>query len=131
MTQPRIFIADDNPGIVDRICTILSAEFELAGTAQDGRSLVTEVEKHKPDVVILDISMPLMNGLEAAREIQAAGSNAKLIFLSLHEDPALVRACFAEGATGYVIKYQLEPDLIHAINEALAGNSFISLIARH
>jgi DNA-binding NarL/FixJ family response regulator len=121
-----VIVSDDNPGIVDRICVLLGKEFELAATAQNGRTLVTQVQQHQPDVVVLDISMPLMNGIEAARKIRATGSNVKLIFLSLHEDPAFVRACFNEGASGYVIKYQLEPDLIPAIREALAGNSFVS-----
>jgi DNA-binding NarL/FixJ family response regulator len=125
-TCPRVFISDDHPWVLDRIRDILSADYEVIGSAQDGKTLVAEVRRLEPDLVVLDISMPVLNGIAAARQLREGGSKARFVFVSMHEDPVVVRACLAEGASGFVIKHQLEPDLIMAVREALNGRTFVS-----
>jgi len=92
----------------------------------DGKSLVSEAQRLQPDVIVLDIAMPLLTGIEAARELHKAGSQAKLVFLTIHQDLAFVRGCFAEGGLGYVTKSRLVTDLIPAIHEALSNHTFVS-----
>jgi DNA-binding NarL/FixJ family response regulator len=92
----------------------------------DGKSLLDEAVRLQPEVVVLDISMPVLNGLQAALELRRTGSKAKIVFLTVHEDPDYVRGAFAAGAQGYVVKSRLASDLPLAIREALAGRHFVS-----
>ena len=124
--QSRILIADDNSAVVERVWSLLEANFEVVGTASNGEELVAEALRLQPDVIVLDITMPILNGIEAAQELREAGSIAKFVFLTVHNHPAFLHACFAEGALGYVTKSHLRTDLIPAINEALSGHTFIS-----
>lgn len=124
--RPRVLVADDHEYLLRRVTSLLNSEFEVVGTVNDGRALVAEARRLRPDLILLDISMPVMNGIEAAREIHAALPSIKLVFLTAHADSQFVRACFAEGGLGYVTKLDLRAHLITAINAALAGNSFIS-----
>ena len=96
------------------------------GTATNGRDLLAQAQRFQPDVVVLDITMPILTGIEAARELHEARSMVKLVFLTVNEDAAFVRACLAEGALGYVKKSRMATDLIPAINDALCGRCFIS-----
>ena len=104
----------------------LLRNFQVIGTANNGKDLVSEALRLQPDVIVLDITMPIMTGIEAAHELREAGSTAKLVFLTVHDQPAFLHACFTEGALGYVTKSHLGTDLIPAINEALSGHHFIS-----
>ena len=124
--RPRVLVADDHNLVVQRVRSVLKQDFELVGTATNGRELVQEAERLRPDVVVLDISMPVLTGIEAAHELREAGSTVKLVFLTVHEEPAFIEACFAEGGLGYVKKSHLGTDLIPAIKEALSGHRFIS-----
>ncbi len=124
--RPRVLLADDHDFFLNRVTSVLKSDFELVGTVNDGRSLVREAQRLRPDLIVLDIAMPVLNGIEAAREIHAAFPAIRLVFLTVHADPEYVRACFAEGGLGYVKKSRLGRDLIPAINEALSGRSFIS-----
>lgn len=124
--RPRILLADDHHPVLDRIVSILQPHFEVIGAVNDGGALVSEAQRLQPDVIVLDIGMPILTGIEAARELHEAGSRAKFVFLTVHQDPAFVRACFAEGGLGYVTKSRMGSDLIPAIHEALADNSFVS-----
>ena len=124
--RPRILLADDHRPLLDQVISLLQADFEVVGAVSNGKTLVSEAQRLKPDVIVLDIAMPILNGIEAAHLLHEAGSTAKLIFLTVHQDPAFVRACFAEGALGYVTKPELVSDLIPAINQVRAGHRFVS-----
>jgi DNA-binding NarL/FixJ family response regulator len=99
---------------------------EVVGSLPDGQSLFETAMHLMPDVIVSDISMPILNGIEAAVQLNEAGCTSKIIFLSVHSDPDFIRTCLAAGAFGYVVKSQISTDLIPAIQEALAGRIFIS-----
>lgn len=124
--RPRILLADDHNLVIERVLSVLKRDFEVVGTASNGRELVHEAEQLRPDVIVTDISMPVLTGIEAAHQLRQAGSTVKLVFLTVHEEPAFVQACFDEGGLGYVKKSSLGTDLIPAIKEALSGHRFIS-----
>jgi DNA-binding NarL/FixJ family response regulator len=126
LNRPRILVADDHQPVQERVREILQTSYEVIGTVGNGIELVDEAKRLRPDVIVLDISMPGMTGIEAAHELREAGSAAKVVFLTVHERVEFVHACLAEGALGYVIKPRLNVDLIPAIQEALSGHRFIS-----
>lgn len=126
MNSTRVLLADDNQAIVDTAVRALQSEFEVVGSVADGQSLLRAAAMLKPDVLILDISMPILNGIEVAHLLKESGSNAKIVFLTVHEDPDFIRESLAAGALGYVSKLHLATDLLVAIREALAGRTFIS-----
>lgn len=126
MDRPRVLLADDHELVLARVQSLLKSSFEVIGTVTNGRDLVAEAQRLQPDVIVLDITMPILTGIEATRELREAGSKIKFVFLTVNEDLTFVRACLAEGALGYVKKSRLGTDLIPAISEALAGNCFIS-----
>lgn len=122
----RALIADDNKEMRDTVISILERDFDVVGAVGDGRALVAAAEKLLPDVGIVDISMPIMNGIEAAIEIRKNNPQIKIIFLTVNEDADFVTAAFEAGAVGYVVKRQMATDLMTAIERALAGQTFIS-----
>jgi DNA-binding NarL/FixJ family response regulator len=122
----RILLADDHPYFPEFVESLLDPSFEIVGKVNDGRALLDAALKLKPDVIITDISMPVLNGIEAAEQLQKTGCAAKIIFLTVHSDPDFVRSCLATGAFGYITKPRVALDLIPAIHEALAGHLFIS-----
>ena len=126
MSCPRILIADDHPEVLKKVTRWLAPEFDVVGTVTDGQALLPAVAELQPGVVILDITMPGINGIEAARQLKQAGSTAKLIFLTIHEDPDFLAEALSAGAHGYVVKSRVASDLIHAIHEALANRIFVS-----
>ena len=111
--------------VLERVLSLLG-QYQIVGTADNGRDLVSKALQLKPDLIVLDISMPILNGIDAAHELHEAGSNARLVFLTVHDQPAFLEACFAEGALGYVTKSHLGTDLLPAVNDALCGRRFIS-----
>jgi DNA-binding NarL/FixJ family response regulator len=125
-SQARILLADDHAPMIDRVRSILEPDFDVVGSVNNGADLVSEAARLQPDLIVLDISMPGMTGIQAAQELREGGSKAKLVFLTIHERVEFVRACLAEGALGYVVKSRLAVDLLPAIQEALAGRRFIS-----
>jgi len=124
--RPRILLADDHLAVLQHVELLLRSLFDVVGTAASGREMVSEALRLKPDVIVADISMPGLSGIEAAHQLRKYGSTAKLVFLTIHADSEFVDACLAEGAKGYVVKAHMKTDLIPAINAALAGRSFIS-----
>jgi DNA-binding NarL/FixJ family response regulator len=110
----------------DCVLSLLQPHFEVIGTVDDGRTLINEAQRLQPDVIVLDIRMPILSGIEAARELHEAGSRAKLVFLTIHQDTAYVRGCFAAGGLGYVTKSRMVTELILAINEVLSDHRFVS-----
>lgn len=123
----RILIADDFALVLIAVSTLLENSFEVVGTVSDGQAAIDAILELEPDLVILDISMPGKNGLEVARELKSLANPIKIVFLTVHEDDDIVAACVSAGANGYVVKSQMDSDLILAINDALAGRVFASL----
>lgn len=121
-----MLLADDHLPMLDHTMSLLQPQFEVVGVVNDGRALVDEAQRLQPDVIVMDITMPILNGIAAARELRVSGSPAKLIFLTVHQERAFARRCFAEGALGYVTKSRMITDLIPAIKEALSGRRFVS-----
>ena len=112
--------------MLEHLTQLLTPEFEVVGAVRDGRAALEAVAGLQPDLLVLDISMPVLSGLEAARELQRQGTGPKIVFLTVHEEPEFVRESFATGASAYVIKPRLATDLAMAIREVLAGRPFVS-----
>jgi len=115
----RILLADDHAAAVTQATRVLAEQYDIAGTAADGAELLEAAARLDPDVIVLDIGMPVLDGLEAARRLKAAGCRSRLVFLTVHEDPDYVRAAERLGADGYVVKCRLATDLLPAISAAL------------
>jgi DNA-binding NarL/FixJ family response regulator len=130
LNRPRILLADDHDLMRERVDALLKGEFEIIGSVNNGKDLVCEAERLKPDIVLSDISMPGLTGIEAARELRQCGVKSKFVFLTVHEQMEFVQACLAEGALGYVLKSRLTTDLIDSIHAALLGRKFISPAAQ-
>ncbi len=126
MAKIRVVLADDHIPIMVQIREVLGEQCEVLGSFVNGSQAVDASLRMDPDVVVLDISMPVLNGIQAAQQLQAANSRAKIIFLSMHDDPDFVAAALSTGASGYVIKSRLSTDLVPAIREALSGRRFVS-----
>ena len=122
----RVVLADDHRDVIAKIRGVLGDEFEVVEAAENGNQAVIAVLALNPDILVTDISMPVLNGLQAARRIQKTNSRVKIIFLTIHEDRDFIAAAFSAGATGYVTKRRLSTDLVLAIQEALKGNAFVS-----
>jgi DNA-binding NarL/FixJ family response regulator len=126
LPRPTVIVADDNGLVLAKTRSCLQPNFEVVGTVSNGRDLLCEAERLKPDIVVLDITMPILNGIEAAHQLRERGSTAKIVFLTVHTGSSFVDACFAEGALGYVTKARLRADLVRAMNEVLSGHKFVS-----
>lgn len=122
----RVLVADDHQEILDRVAALLSADFTVVAAVNAGDAAVRSAQHLRPDVLVLDISMPGLNGFEAASRVKDAGSTAAVIFLSVHDEPEFLEAAWKSGALGYVRKSDLGSDLIPAIRSALDGRRFVS-----
>ena len=130
MSRPRVLIADDHVLVMEGLRKILEAECEIVGAVEDGRSLLKVALELKPDIVLLDISMPLLNGVEAARVLVKTVPSAKLIFVTMHADATYVTGAFRAGASGYVLKRCASKELVLAIREVLKGRTYITPLIR-
>ena len=129
MSEPihhRVLLVDDNPAVLRQVVELLPSRFDVVAMLEDGAGLSAAIERHRPDVVVLDISMPGANGFTLARELLRAGSSAKVVFLTVHSDPDYVHAAFAAGASAYVVKMRLALDMMPALESAIEGGSFVS-----
>lgn len=126
MERARILLADDHKEMRERVVRMLEREFEMLEPVSDGRALLEAASTLKPDVCLMDISMPVVNGIEAAAKLKERGSHSKVIFLTIHEDPDFLVAALNAGASGYVVKPRMASDLRAAIREVLAGRTYIS-----
>jgi DNA-binding NarL/FixJ family response regulator len=126
MSRTRILIADDHKMFAQGLQGLLEDEFELLGTVADGQALVDAAEIMQPDVIVVDISMPVLNGLDAVRRLKEKGSTAKVIFLTMHVDDRLLAEAFRCGGSAYVLKQSAGEDLIHAIKQVLAGQKYVT-----
>ena len=123
---PRILLADDQREILAMVNSILSTEFTVVGIAEDGMHAVDLAMNLQPDILVLDISMPLVNGIEAACRLRERASQVRIIFLTVHSDPEFVEAALGAGAFGYVLKAFVAAELVPAIWAAVHGETFIS-----
>jgi DNA-binding NarL/FixJ family response regulator len=131
MTRPRILMADDHLMLLEAFKALLEPDYDVVGTATDGRALLEEFSRLHPDVVVLDVAMPLLNGLDAGRQLKAQRRSVKLIYLTMNPDPDLASEALRLGASGYVLKSSAAQELKQAIQEALRGRSYITpLITR-
>jgi DNA-binding NarL/FixJ family response regulator len=119
-------LADDHKEIRDKVKRYLEAEFNVIDAVEDGRALLEAAARLDPDICLLDISMPVLDGIATANQLKERGSKAKVIFLTVHEDSDFLQAALKTGASGYVIKRRMASDLHRAVKEALAGRIFIS-----
>lgn len=126
MIRPRVFLADDHPELLNAIAALLQPHFDLVGTARDGDALVKEAQRLRPDVIIVDITMPVMTGIDAVHKLVQSGSTAKIVFLTIHSGEEFIKACLEEGALGFVAKPHMKGHLIPAIHAALHGLTYIS-----
>ena len=125
-TRTRLLIAEDHTGMRERIVQMLERDFDVIGVVGDGQAFLEAEARMKPSVCVMDISMPSLGGIEAAIQLKEGGSDAKVVFLTVHEDADYVRAALAAGALGYVVKSRMATDLSIAIKEAIAGRLFVS-----
>ncbi len=125
----RILLADDHVMVSEAICAILEEDYEIAGTAKDGREAVEKATELKPDVVVMDVSMPELNGIEACRQLQASGCMAKVVFVTQQLDSVYVRAAFDAGAMAYVAKQSASSELLQAVRFALLGRYYVTPLA--
>ena len=119
-------LADDHPAILNKIVALLKSSYEIVGIVHDGRAAVENAIRLVPDVILMDISMPLLTGIDAAEYLIRKKTKSKIIFLTVHNAGDFVKAALSTGAAGYVIKSHMATDLIPAIQEALAGHRFVS-----
>jgi DNA-binding NarL/FixJ family response regulator len=127
----RVLIADDHEEILDDICGLLEPEFDVVGAVGDGQALISAADTFQPDVIVTDISMPFLNGIEAARLIIQKNPASRIILMTVHNDSALLEQGFSAGALGYVLKLKAEDELLQAIHSALEDKRFISPQVAH
>lgn len=124
--MPRVLLADDHPEFLGVVARHLRPHFDVVRMVDNGQAMLEEATRLEPDVVVLDISMPVLNGLEAARKLKAAGSRAKIVFLTVHADRDYIHAALGAGAVGYVLKSELASDLLPCLRQADVASPFVS-----
>ena len=127
MEKPRIVLADDDREFLHALQTLLTSEFDIVASVGDGYALIKAAAVHKPDLIVTDISMPLLSGLHAARQLRMDQPSIPIIFLTIREDPAFVVEAQKLGVSGYVVKRSAASDLMPAMRTVLQGGSFISM----
>lgn len=126
MNRPRVLLADDHRLVAEGLKNILAAEFDLVGIVEDGRALLGAVATLRPDVIVSDIAMPLLNGIEALEELKKMDPGVRLVFLTMHRDVAYARRAMEAGARGYVLKHSAPEELIMAVRAALEDRTYVS-----
>ena len=124
--KTKVLLADDHPPLVEAALTILKPHYDIVGIATDGAMLISEALRLNPDLIVSDITLPILNGIEAIHRLRLANSQVKVVFLTFHAEEEFLKACMAEGALGYVLKSRMKTQLIPAIEAALEGRSYVS-----
>jgi DNA-binding NarL/FixJ family response regulator len=124
--KPKLLIAEDHPAMNARIASLLQPDFDVVASVAGGLAAVEAASHFAPDLVILDVSMPILDGPDVARRLKAQGCNSKIVFISVSKDLNQITACLAAGGDAYVSKMRMGTDLIYAITEVLAGRRFVS-----
>ena len=130
MSRIKLLLADDHTMFAQGLKSLLGDEFDLLGTASNGKELVELATRLNPEIILVDISMPVLNGFDAVRQLKENGSEAKIIFLTMHDDTALLAEAFRCGASGYILKHSAGEELANAIREVAQGNKYISPLIR-
>lgn len=126
MEKTRVLLADDHRIFIEGLRAILEPEFEIVGAVEDGRTLVAEAKRLSPDVVVADISMPGLNGIDATRQIRETDNHTKIVFLTMHSQVNYAASAFEAGASGFVLKHSAPQELITAIRETIQGRTYVT-----
>jgi DNA-binding NarL/FixJ family response regulator len=126
MKRPRILLADDHRMLAEGLRSLLEEEFELVGIVEDGRALLVAADELHPDVIVVDITMPQLNGLDALPALRKNHPRTKVVFLTQHQEAGYARRALEAGASGFVVKHAAPAELVMAIRAALAGETFIT-----
>ena len=126
MKRSRVLLADDHQMLLDALKELLESTYEVVGLVTDGRALLKAAEKLRPDIIVLDIAMPQLNGLDAGRQLKGSMPGVKLIYMTMNEDPYLVGEAFRAGASAYLLKQAAGLELNRAIEAVLKGGSFVT-----
>jgi DNA-binding NarL/FixJ family response regulator len=124
--RPTVLLAEDHRGIREKVSNLLCEDFEMVGAVADGAQALVEATRLQPDIVVMDITMPHLDGIRATQLIRRKGLSSRIVIISVDEDPDVIAKAFESGAIGYVIKSRLNSDLVFAVEEALAGRTFAS-----
>lgn len=126
MNKRRVLLADDHRILAEGLKSMLEQEFDVVAIVEDGRTMVEQAMLLRPDMIVADISMPVLNGIDALAQLKAAKLRSKVIFLTMHCDPRYAARALSAGASGYVLKHSAKTELVNAIGEVLAGGTYIS-----
>jgi len=126
MSRPRVLLADDHALLLEAFEALLSQECEIVGAVTDGQALLDAAARLRPDVVVVDISMPLLNGIDAARRLRQLNPDVRIVFLTMNEDPDLAAEAFRAGASAYLLKRSAASELLVAIREAMKRRSYVT-----
>ena len=126
MNRPRVLLAEDHRIVAEGLRSLLAADFDLAGVVEDGRALVEAAHRLRPDVIVADISMPSLNGIEALEVLRRDGLDVPVVFLTMHREVAYARRALEAGAAGYVLKHAATTELLQGLRAALEGGTFVS-----
>ncbi len=126
LKRPTVLLADDDRALLDRLRQLLISDFEVVGMVEDGQALLTAADELRPDLFVTDISMPRMNGFQAAKRLKTMQPQARILFLTVHDESVMVSEALAMGVTGYVLKRSAASELIPALHQVLNGNQFVS-----
>lgn len=126
VSKPRVLMADDHSIVLTGVRKLIEDRCEVVGTVDNGWALIEDAERLRPDLILLDISMPLMNGLDAARQIKKLCPETKLIFLTMHTSPRFVAGALRAGGNGYVLKHSASDELVQAIDTVLSGHTYLT-----
>lgn len=123
----KVVVADDNPAVLREFVSLLEAEFDVVATAENGQLVLESVRRYQPDIVVLDLQMPLLNGIEVTRELRKLGLAPAVVICSVENDPEIIEAARQAGVLGYVFKMRMDRDLVRAVRSAARGEPFVSL----
>jgi DNA-binding NarL/FixJ family response regulator len=126
MEKPHVLLADDHRIVLEGLRSLLRPEFEIVGEVENGRTLVAEAERLRPELVVADISMPGLNGIDAARQIKKIDKRIRIVFLTMHADVSYAASAFEAGASGFVLKHSAAQELITAMREAMRGRTYVT-----
>ena len=126
MSKPRVLLADDHRMVAEGLKGLLAEEFELVGMVEDGRAMVKAARELRPDVIVADISMPLLNGIEALAQLKQDDPGVRVVFLTMHRNAAYARRALEAGAAGFVLKHSAPAELVLAVRAALQGRTFVT-----
>ena len=129
LVRPRAMLADDHSALIEAETALLLRHFDVVGAVSDGALLVSRALQLNPDVIVADITMPVLDGIRAIRRLRESGCKAKIVFLTIHSEQEFIQACLEEGALGYVLKSGMKAHLVPAIRAALAGQRYVAVSA--